>query len=86
LGVCIYVYNYVEGQIKYNFTKYKSINALSKDLNIARDTIKRYLDIDVPYKDKLFLIETITDFLLKNDLVNKASVGLDLNRTKSMSL
>ena len=53
-GILIYVYNYTNGQINPNFTKYNSLNALSKELNIARDTIKRYLNTNVPYKSNLF--------------------------------
>lgn len=81
LGISIYVYNYVDSQIKENYTNYKSLNTLSKDLNIARDTIKRYLDTDVPYQNNLFYSEIVTDFTLKNDLINKASEELELNRT-----
>jgi len=80
-GILIYVYNYTNGQINPNFTKYNSLNALSKELNIARDTIKRYLNTNVPYKSNLFFTSIITDLTLINDLVCKASEGLELNRT-----
>lgn len=77
----IYVYNYTNGQINPNFTKYNSLNALSKELNIVRDTIKRYLNTNVPYKSNLFFISIVTDLTLINDLVCKVSEGLELNRT-----
>jgi len=80
-GILIYVYNYTNGQINPNFTKYNSLNALSKELNIVRDTIKRYLNTNVPYKNNLFFTSIITDLTLINDLVCKASEGLELKRT-----
>lgn len=80
-GLLIYVYNYTNGLINPNFSKYNSFNALSKEFNIARDTIKRYLNTNVPYKNNLFFTNIITDFTLINDLVSKASLGLELDRS-----
>lgn len=45
----------------------------SKEFNISRDTIKRYLNTNVPYKNKLFFTNIITDLTTINDLVSKAS-------------
>ena len=81
IGISIYVYNYNNDQISKNFIKYDSINTLSKDINVSRDTIKRYLNTHVPYKNYLFLSDVINDFNLFNDLICKAKKGLNLNIT-----
>ena len=72
-----------------NYTKYDSINTLSKEIYVARDTIKRYLNTNVPYKNYLFYTKVLHDFDLINNLICKAKKGLDLNKTlpkKSTSL
>ena len=37
IGIFIYVYTYNNDQINNNYTKYDSINTLSKEINVARD-------------------------------------------------
>ena len=64
-----------------NYTKYDSINTLSKEIYVARDTIKRYLNTNVPYKNYLFYTKVLHDFDLINNLICKAKKGLDLNKT-----
>ena len=44
-------YKYNNYQISNNFIKYDSFNTLSKEINVARDTIRRYLNTHVPYKN-----------------------------------
>ena len=68
-GIPIYVYN-CNNLISTNFLKYNSINTLSKDINVARDTIKKYLNTHVPYNNCLFYTYVINDFNLINGLIN----------------
>ena len=63
-----------------NYTKYDSINTLSKEIYVARDTIKRYLNTHVPYKNQLFYTEVLHDFDLIHNLICKAKKGLNFNR------
>ena len=81
IGIFIYVYTYNNDQINNNYIKYDSINTLSKEINVARDTIKRYLNTNVPYKNYLFYTKVLHDFDLINNLICKAKKGLDLNKT-----
>ena len=81
IGISIYVYTYNNDQISKNFTKYDSINTLSKDINVSRDTIKRYLNTHVPFNNHLFFTDVINDFNLINDLIYEAKKGLALNMT-----
>ena len=81
IGIFIYVYTYNNDQINNNYTKYDSINTLSKEIYVARDTIKRYLNTNVPYKNYLFYTKVLHDFDLINNLICKAKKGLDLNKT-----
>ena len=50
-------------------------------LRRRRDTIKRYLNTNVPYKNYLFYTKVLHDFDLINNLICKAKKGLDLNKT-----
>jgi hypothetical protein len=81
IGISVFVYSYNNDKISNNYIKYNSINTLSKEINVARETIKLYLNANVPYKNHLFYNEAIYDFDLTNNLVCKAKKGLDLNRT-----
>ena len=50
-------------------------------LRRRRDTIKRYLNTNVPYKNYLFYTKVLHDFDLINNLICKTKKGLDLNKT-----
>ena len=70
------------GEINKDFRKFDSINTLSKEIKVSRETIQRYLNTNVPYKKQLFLTEPIIDFNLTYDLMFSAKKGLDLNNTE----
>ena len=71
VGISIYLYN-CNNLLSTNFFKYNSLNTLSKDINVARDTIKKYLNTHVPYNNSLFYTNVINDFNLTNGLINEA--------------
>jgi hypothetical protein len=81
-GIPIYVYN-SKNLINTNFLKYNSINTLSKNINVARETIKKYLNTHVSYNNCLFYTYIINDFNLINGLINEAKKELILNPNKS---
>ena len=78
IGISIFVYTYLNGQISKDFVKYDSFNTLSKELNVSRDTIKRYLKANVPYSNNLFFTEAVRDFNLINGLICEATKELKL--------
>lgn len=80
-GIPTYLYTYAIDQISLDCTKYDSLNTLSKAIKVSRDTIKRYLNTYVPYKNHLFLTHIIKYFNLVNTLINEAKKGLVLNLT-----
>lgn len=72
------VYTYLNCQISKDFVKYDSINTLSKEINVSRDTIKRYLNTKVPFINNLFFTEAVSDFNLVNVLISEATKELKL--------
>ena len=56
-----------------------SINELSKNLSISRETISVYLNTYVPYKNFVFLTNEIESFDLVEKLINDTMHGLNLN-------
>ena len=80
-GIPIFVYN-CNNLISTNFLKYNSINTLSKDINVARDTIKKYLNTHVSYNNCLFYTYVINDFNLIIGLISEAKKELVLNPNK----
>lgn len=90
-GVSIYLYTFENYKISENYIKYRSILALSKSINISRETIKIYLDTFVPFKNYLFFTEE-ADIVLKegfgpvrnkniNFLISENKKELNLNAT-----
>lgn len=51
IGINLYLYEYFNGQVSTNYKRFSSINELSKNLGISRETISVYLNTYVPYKD-----------------------------------
>lgn len=78
IGIPIFVYTYSNGQINKDFIKYDSINILSKQINVSRETITRYLNTNVPFNQNLFYTETITNFNTINDLIFEANKDIKL--------
>lgn len=78
-GIKIFVYNLINGKISLNYKTFNSINILSQDLQIARKTIKIYLNTNVPFKNYLFLTNTIENYDLFKKLISDATQGLNLN-------
>ncbi len=58
---------------------FSSINELSKNLNISRETISVYLNTYVPYNNFLFLTNEIKSVDLVEKLITDAIHGLSLN-------
>lgn len=75
---------YFNNKINPKFIKYDSINTLSKEIKIARETIKIYLNTHVPYNNNLFFTEVINDFNLKNSLINESKKELELDLNKKV--
>lgn len=78
-GINLYIYEYCNNQISTNYQFFSSINALSKEFGIARETISVYLNTYVPYKNFLFLTNKIECFDLAGKLISDAMQGLNLN-------
>lgn len=76
LGIPIYVYTYNE-EISDKFLRYESINILSKEIEVARDIIKRFLNTYVPYKNYLIFSYAIKDFNLINDLISESKKRIE---------
>lgn len=83
VSISIYLYKYVNGQLRVNYTKFDSINKLSKEIGISRVTISIYLNTYVPFKGNLFLTFILEDFEILDKLVSDAILGLELDRTES---
>lgn len=79
IGINLNLYEYVNGQVSTNYPRFSSINELSKNLSIARETISVYLNTYVPYKDLLFLTNKIESFYLVDKLIKDGMHGLNLN-------
>ncbi len=58
-GISVYLYEYLNGQLSTNYTKFDSINKLSQYLGVSRETISIYLNTYVPYKSNLFLTDAV---------------------------
>lgn len=78
-GINLYLYEYFNEQVNTNYKTFSSINELSKNLSIARETISVYLNTYVPYKYFLFLTNKIESFDLVDKLIKDAMLGLNLN-------
>jgi NUMOD1 domain len=83
IGILIYLYNYNNNLISSHFIKYDSINTLSRNINVGRDTIKKYLNTHVPYNNNLYYTYVLNDFNLINGLISEAKKELVLQPTKS---
>lgn len=83
LGISLYLYEYVKGQVSTNYVKFNSINQLSKDLGISRQTISIYLNTYVPYRGNLFLTHATKYSEILDKLLSNATQGLNLDRTIS---
>lgn len=78
-GISIYVYKYMDTYINNNYQYFNSINNLNKIINIARATIRVYLNTNVPYKGLLFYTKPIKNFEITYKQVKKSSLELNLN-------
>lgn len=78
-GINLYLYEYFNRQVSSNYKIFSSIYELSKNLAIARETIRVYLNTYVPYKDFLFLTNKIQAFDLVDKFIKDAMHGLSLN-------
>ena len=83
LGIKIYLYEYNSYTKKLStfYKDFNRINELSNYLGIARETLNIYLNTYVPYKNNLFLTDKIESIELVENLVNGATLGLELDRT-----
>jgi len=54
-GINIYLYEFTNSKIIINYKTFSSINKLSKKLKIARETIRLYINTNVPFKFYFFL-------------------------------
>jgi len=54
LGISVYLYEYVNGQLGSSCSTFSSLNELSKYLGVARETLSVYLNTYIPYKNSLF--------------------------------
>lgn len=76
----MYQYGLMKGtHIDKTFIKYDSINQASIGQTIARFTIDRYLDTNVPTKNFLYYSKPITDFNLAFNLAKRASNTLEID-------
>lgn len=79
LGKKIWVYKYNEGASSFMDEKYEcfaSSNETSKVTGLARDTINRYLNTNVPIKGLLLYSEEIKDLSLVLNLVSESKTNL----------
>jgi len=77
-SISIYAYKYTNSHIDKAFVQYDSVNSATKATNIARETIRMYLNTNVPYKGLLFYSKTIDNFESILSLVKSSSAGLEL--------
>ena len=79
----IYVF---DSNTKVLIKKFNSINKLSKEIGISRETISIYLNTYVPFKGNLFLTFVPEDFENLEKSVSDAILGLDLDRTEAKKI
>lgn len=79
IGITIYLYEYIDGHVNLNFKTFASINALSENIGVARETIKVYLNTNVPFKNYIFFTNKIDDCELIEKLIRDATQGLNLH-------
>jgi len=79
IGITIYLYEYIDGHVNLNFKTFASINALSENIGVARETIKVYLNTNVPFKNYIFFTNKIDDCELIEKLISDATQGLNLH-------
>jgi len=77
--VSVWVYKLLNTNIDPLFVKYTSMSEACKGTGIARDTIRRYLDTNVPTKGLLFLSKALENLDSSFKLVKKASEGLTID-------
>jgi hypothetical protein len=77
-GIKIFLYEFSNSKFSIKFKTFSSINKLSKNLKIARETIKLYINTNVPFKNYLFFTYKIVDFDLIKKLISDATQGLIL--------
>jgi hypothetical protein len=78
-GITIYIYESCNNQISHNYKTFSSINASSKELCIARETISVYLNTYVPYQKFFFFTNEVECFDLAGKLISDNMQGLSLN-------
>ncbi len=72
----IWVYRYINKSIDEKYKCYSSFNEISKATGIARDTINRYLNTNVPIKNLLIFSEEIKYLNLVLNLANESKTNL----------
>ena len=75
----VYVYEIMSDHISNEYNKYRSIIEASKIQKIARGTISRYIDTNVPFRGKLYYTKPITDMMETFNLVKNVSNDLKIN-------
>jgi len=78
-SISIYAYKYTNSHIDKIFVQYASVNSATKATNIARESIRMYLNTNVPYKGLLFYSKAIENFESITSLVKTSSAGLELD-------
>ena len=77
----IWVYKYSNTHIDRSFMKYASTSEACRHTGLARSTINRYLDTNVPTKGLLFFSKPLADFNISFSLAKKAEKELSLDPT-----
>jgi hypothetical protein len=79
-GICIYLFEYINGQLRTSCKTFTSIHELPNYLGVARETLSVYLNTYVPFKNKLFLTNKLESFELVEKLISDATQGLNLGQ------
>lgn len=79
-GICIYLYlyQYANGKLYTSYKTFNSINEISSNLGVARETLSIYLNTYIPFRGNLFLTKSIESFELVEKLISYATKGLKL--------
>lgn len=75
----VYVYKYSNSNLDESYVLYNSINKANEYTKVSRDTIKRYINTNVPCKNLLFYSKPLDNFVLTNELIKNTSKGLNLD-------
>jgi len=81
VGISIYIYKYYDSYIDKTPDKFDSISEASKKIGMSRDSIRIYINTNVPYKGLLFYTNQIKNFELTHELAKKSTIDLDLDRS-----